>query len=100
MKQSAVGLSLCLLSVFAATAATAQSVDSTLPTRAQVVREWSAGIRSNADKAATTINRDAIKAGLKPAALKLEMPALSDSSELGEPVVMVTRRQANRPSAD
>ncbi len=100
MKQSAVRWSLCLLSVIAATTATAQSVDSSLPTRAQVVREWSAGIRSNANKATKDINRDAVKAGLQPAALKLELPKLSDSSESSAPVAMVTRKQVNSPNAD
>lgn len=90
----------CALLVVAASAAQAQSTDSSLPTKAQVVREWSAGIRSNAVRAAKEINRDAIKSALTPAALKLELPTLSDSSELGFPVAMVTRAPAVSPQAD
>jgi hypothetical protein len=99
MNQSAIR-TLCSLLVIAASAAHAESVDSSLPSKAQVVREWSAGIRSNAIRAAKEINREAIKTALTPAALKLEMPMLSDSSELGYPVAMVTRVQAVSPQAD
>lgn len=102
MNQSAIR-TLCSLLVFAASAAQAESVSSAsngLPTKAQVVREWSAGIRSNAIKAAKEINRDAIKSALTPAALTLDLTALSDSSVLGNPVAMVTRQQAVGPQAD
>lgn len=95
---------LCSLFVIAASAVKAESgvfsEDSNLPSKAQVVREWSAGIRSNAVKAAKEINRSAIQSALTPAALKLEMPTLSDSSVLGNPVAMVTRQQATGPRAD
>ena len=91
---------LCSLLVVAASAVQAQTGESDLPSKAQVVREWSAGIRSNAVKAAKEINRNAIQSALTPAALKLEMPTLSDSSVLGNPVAMVTRQQAVGPRAD
>lgn len=93
------------LLVVAASTAQARSVGSygehlSLPNRAQVVREWSAGIRSNALRAVKEINREAIQSALTPAALKLEMPMLSDSSDFGTPVAMVTRSQAVSPQAD
>lgn len=104
MYQSAV-CALCSLLMFAASTAQAGVAGSSqenqsLPTRAQVVREWSAGIRSNAVRAAKEINREAVKSALTPAALKLELPMLSDSSELGNPVAMVTRLPAISPQAD
>ena len=91
---------LCSLFVIAATAVQAQTGESDLPSKGQVVREWSAGIRSNAVKASKEINRSAIQSALTPAALKLELPMLSDSSMLGNPVAMVTRQQATGPRAD
>lgn len=105
MNQSAICTVFVSLLMFAASAAQAHSfgpaVDNhSLPTRAQVVREWSAGIRSNAVQAAKEINRDAIKSALTPAALTLDLATLSDSSVFGTPVAMVTRQQAVGPQAD
>ncbi|NQD38490.1 hypothetical protein HPT27_15820 [Permianibacter sp. IMCC34836] len=100
MNQSA-KIALCSLLMVAASAANAQSVDANLPNKAQVVREWSAGIRSNAIRAAKEINRDAINAALNPAALKQQMSLmLSDSSIDDTSVAMVTRMPVVSPQAD
>ena len=100
MNQSAIRTLCSLLVIVAASAAQAHSLESVLPSKAQVVREWAAGIRSNAIRATKEIQREAIQSALTPAALKLELPMLSDSSDFGNPVAMVTRLQAISPQAD